>query len=79
MVWAGYHEDLSLSGMPLIHATKISVTNLEDTSDNPPQSVFENVFCLLRNTAEISYVPAHLLDPVIRGHKEEGFALMDIS
>ncbi|GBE84298.1 hypothetical protein SCP_0602760 [Sparassis crispa] len=55
------------------------VTSAEDQTDNPPQSVFENVWCLWDTGAQTSFVVTHLLDSVVRNNQDEGSAIMEIS
>jgi hypothetical protein len=41
--WLGLSQDVAANKLPFILASRIVVTSATDMSENPPQSVFENV------------------------------------
>jgi len=48
-------------------------------SENPPQSVFENVWCLWDTGAQTSFVVTSQLDATVRDNQTEGNTIMDIN
>ncbi|KAI0272181.1 hypothetical protein BGY98DRAFT_1002109 [Russula aff. rugulosa BPL654] len=48
-------QDVAANKLPFILASRIVVTSATDTSDNPPQSVFENTRCLWDTGAQTSF------------------------
>ena len=63
---------------PFILASRIVVTSATDTSDNPPQSVFENVWCLLDTGSQTSFVLTSQLGAVVIDNQTQGNVIMDI-
>ena len=54
------------------------VTIAADTSDNPPQSVFESVWCLWDTGAQTSFVLTSQLGAAVRDNPTEGNPTMDV-
>jgi hypothetical protein len=69
---------LSRNRLPFILASRIVVTSATDTSDHPPQAIFENVPCIWDTGAQVSSILASQLDAAVRGNQTEGNAIMDI-
>ena len=63
---------------PFILASRIVVTSATDTSDNPPQFVFENVWCLWNTGAQTSFVLTSQLGAAVSDNQSQGNAIMDI-
>ncbi|KAJ2916981.1 hypothetical protein MD484_g3465, partial [Candolleomyces efflorescens] len=79
LTWLGLSQETAANKLPFILASRIVVTSAADESDNPPQSVFENVWCLWDTGAQTSFVLTSQLDPIVRNNQTEGNALMDIN
>ncbi|KAK2465135.1 hypothetical protein APHAL10511_002827 [Amanita phalloides] len=77
--WLALSKDVAANKLPSILASRIVVTSATDTSDNPPQSVFENVWCLWDTGAQTSFVLTSQLDAAVRDNQTEGNAIMDIN
>jgi hypothetical protein len=78
LTWPALSQDAAANKLPFILAPRIVVTGPTDTSDNPPQSVFENVWCLWDTGALTSFVLTSQLDATVRDNQTEGSAIMDI-
>lgn len=76
--WLSLSQEAAANKLPFILASSIVVTSATDTSDNPPQSVFENAWCLWDTGAQTSFVLTSQLDAAVRDNKTEGNAIMDI-
>ena len=70
--WLSWSQDVAANKLPFI------VTSATDTSDNPPQSVFENTWCLWDTGAQTSFMVTSQLGVAVRDNKTEGNAIMDI-
>jgi len=79
LTWLSLSQDAGANKLPFILASRIVVTSATDTSDHPPQSVFENTWCLWDTGAQTSFVVTSQLDAAVRDNKTEGSAMMDIS
>ena len=64
--------------LPFILASPIVVISATDMSDDPPQSVFENFWCLWDSGAQTSFVFTSQLDATVRNNQTEGNSIMDI-
>jgi hypothetical protein len=78
LTWLSLSQDVAPNKLPFILASRIVVTSATDTSDNPPQSVFENTWCLWDTGAQTSFIVTGQLDAAVRDNKTEGSAIMDI-
>lgn len=72
-------QDAAVNWLPFILATRITITNAQDRTHNPPHASFENVWCLWDTGSHISYIVTHQLDPAVRNNRDEGSAIMEIS
>jgi len=79
LAWLSLSQDVAANKLPFILASRIVVTSATDTSDYPPQSVFENVWCLWDTGAQTSFVLTSQLDAAVRDNQNEGNAIMDIN
>lgn len=52
--WLSLSSDASANRLPFIQTSRIIVTNTQSQAANPPQSIFENVWCLLDTGAQKS-------------------------
>ncbi|KAF7306284.1 hypothetical protein MIND_00419300 [Mycena indigotica] len=77
--WLGLSKDAAANKLPFILATQIVITNAEETSRNPPQSVFTNVWCLWDTGAQTSFVVTSQLNRAVTKGKTEGSCFMEIS
>ncbi|KAH9989428.1 hypothetical protein BJV77DRAFT_1017048 [Russula vinacea] len=71
--WLSLSQDVAANKLPFI------VTSATDTSDNPPQSVFENTWCLWDTGAQTSFMVTSQLGVAVRDNKTEGNAILDIN
>jgi len=79
LTWLALSQDAAANKLPFILASRIVVTSATDASDNPPQSVFENAWCLWDTGAQTSFVLTSQLDAAVRDNQTEGNAIMDIN
>ena len=43
LTWLSLSQDVAANKLPFVFASRIVVTSATDTSDNPPQSILENI------------------------------------
>ncbi|CAA7264872.1 unnamed protein product [Cyclocybe aegerita] len=67
------------SYIPFVFASRLIVTSTTDMSDEPPKSIFENVWCLWDSGAQTSFILTSNLNSTVRDNRDEGSALMDIT
>ncbi|KAJ7253273.1 hypothetical protein C8J57DRAFT_1722615 [Mycena rebaudengoi] len=77
--WLALSQDVAANNLPFILASRIVVTSATDMSDNPPDSIFEDVWCLWDSGAQTSFVLTSQLHSTVRDNQDEGSALMDIT
>ncbi|KAJ7457118.1 hypothetical protein B0H11DRAFT_2320518 [Mycena galericulata] len=77
--WLALSQDVAANKLPFILASRIVVTSATDMSDNPPENVFEDVWCLWDSGAQTSFVLTSQLHSAVRDNQDEGSALMDIT
>ncbi|KAF8200028.1 hypothetical protein K438DRAFT_1759059 [Mycena galopus ATCC 62051] len=77
--WLALSQDVAANKLPFILASRIVVTSATDMSDNPPENVFEDVWCLWDSGAQTSFVLTSQLHSAVRDNQDEGSAWMDIT
>ncbi|KAJ7197372.1 hypothetical protein GGX14DRAFT_667879 [Mycena pura] len=78
--WFASDQDVAANKrLPFILASRIVVKSATDISDNPPENVFHNVWCLWDSSAQTSFILTSQLHSAVRDNQEEGSALMDIT
>ena len=77
--WLALSQDVAANKLPFILASRIVVTSARDLTNNPPQNVFHNVWCLWDSGAKTSFILTSQLHSAVSDNQEEGSALMDIT
>ncbi|KAF8887626.1 hypothetical protein CPB84DRAFT_1849802 [Gymnopilus junonius] len=72
-------KDVTANKLPFILASRIVMTSTTDMSEDPPRSVFENVWCLWDTGVQTSFIVTSQLDATVRDNQTEGNAIMDIN
>ncbi|KAJ7654308.1 hypothetical protein B0H17DRAFT_1146804 [Mycena rosella] len=75
--WLALSQDVAANKLPFILASRIVVTSATDMSDNPPENIFEDVWCLWDSGAQTSFILTSQLHSAVRDYQDEGSALMD--
>ncbi|KAJ7764601.1 hypothetical protein DFH07DRAFT_956058 [Mycena maculata] len=77
--WLALSQDVAANKLPFILASRIVVTSATDMSDNPPENLFEDVWCLWDSGVQTSFVLTSQLHSAVRDNQDQGSALMDIT